>query len=200
MLYSYFRPFLEVTNDPRRPQGFQLSASSHGFDVRVRRTTAPDPEHGIVLLGATLTDGAAGATGAEVGTVTTSVETSRSILSRPSKMGVCALLKNISDVTHTGESTGYRQGDESHQVRQSLLHLLCLTQHLLNRASLRRPFYLLTHNSVLLQTELQSLKFRKTLADICEKIAKALANDGVRQDRVRSRRGILDALQFAGEK
>jgi hypothetical protein len=53
---------------------------------------------------------------------------------------------------------------------------------------------------MLLQTELQSLKFRKTLADICEKIAKALANDGVRQDRMRSRGRALNALQFGSEQ
>jgi hypothetical protein len=108
ILYSYFRPFFEATNDPRRPQGFQLSASSHGFDVKVRRTAAPDLETGVLLLlAAAKNDGVAGATDAEAGRAMTSVETICSILSKPSKMGVCALLKDISDVTHKGESTGY---------------------------------------------------------------------------------------------
>jgi hypothetical protein len=92
MLYSYFEPFFEVMNDPRKPQGSKLSASVHGFDTTVRLTVVPDPVYGIVFSGVTITDGVAAATGTDAGRAMTRVETICSILSRPSKIGVCARL------------------------------------------------------------------------------------------------------------
>jgi hypothetical protein len=96
-------------SDPRKPQASQCSANVHGSDARVRLTAAPDSGKGTVLPDATNIDGVAGATEAEAGRAMTSVETICSIRLRPSRMGVCAFLSTLSDMTYIRRNATHRE-------------------------------------------------------------------------------------------
>jgi hypothetical protein len=85
----------------RKPQASQRSANVHGFDVRMRLEAIEDADCGVVLPAAAEKGGVDGVIGGEAGRAMTSEESVCSTLSRPSKMGVCALLEDISDLTHT---------------------------------------------------------------------------------------------------
>jgi hypothetical protein len=128
-----FGPVLVVVSNPRRPQDSQFLLSIHWFDARVRLTTCFDPPCGAVYPGPVVTDDVAGVIGADAGRAMTSVETIYSILLKPSKIGVCALLFVISNMMYI-EHTSDPQKYQRHQVRQSLLYFLCLAQHSFNGA------------------------------------------------------------------
>jgi len=130
----------------------------------------PDRLRGLILLVVLVVgfDDVADTKGTEAGSEMTSVETICSILSRLSKIGVCARLRSFSNTMNVTTSDGL-QRYECHQICQSLLDLLCLDQHLLGRSGiLDGPLYFLSHRTMLLKAKMQGLKLRKTFAHICE--------------------------------
>lgn len=160
----------------------------------IRETICLEPARDTVLPAAVSIEGSLGIAGAEGGKAMTSAETICSILSRPSKIGVCARL-HIFSATSYMTHHGSLQRNQCHQIRQSLLDLLRLVEHLLGRPSiLHSPLELLAHGSMLLKARMQALELCEALAYIREQVAETLADDGVRQDGMGSCSSILDTL------
>lgn len=114
MLWSIQEAVLVVILFTRKPQGSQLLSRIHEDDVRIRLAARGGLVGFVGLPCAMHVADVANTMWLEAGSETTSVDITRSILSRPSKMGVCAFLWMLSNATYTvlGWLTG-RSGSSS---------------------------------------------------------------------------------------
>jgi hypothetical protein len=147
-----------------------------------------------VLPDATNIDGVAGATEAEAGRAMTSVETICSIRLRPSRMGVCAFLSTLSDMTYIRRNATHR---EMSVIRFASL---CSTSSVLLNIFSAEPASITVH-WIFWRTDPCCCRRKCKLSSFARRLRTSVSRSlrlcrMMASVRMRSRRGILDALQF----